>query len=77
MTWVRFTGDFDWWPSPRVTISYRAGLLLNVTRRCAKKAIEAGKAESATNPKQAAEVRPAGEAAEVENHADASEGEGQ
>lgn len=50
MAWVRFTSDFEWWPSPQVTISYKAGSILNVTRRCAKEAVEKGRAVRAAAP---------------------------
>lgn len=40
MPWVRFTSDFDFDPRHGVTIAYKAGMVLNVTRRCAERAIE-------------------------------------
>lgn len=54
--WVRFTADFPFSPEARggrVTIAYKAGMTMNVTRECADKAIAAGKAEPA---KRKAEV---------------------
>lgn len=51
MPWVRFTENFDWWPSSQVTISYRKGMVKNVTRRCAEKAKAEKKAVSASRPK--------------------------
>lgn len=43
--WVRFTDNFDWKPKSTVTVAYRKGNELNVTRECADKAIALGKAE--------------------------------
>lgn len=45
MTWLRFTGAFDWKPTPATTIGFLPGHEVNVTRRCAEAAIAAGKAE--------------------------------
>lgn len=45
--WVRFEKDFDFNPKAmngRVTIAYKAGMKLNVTRECADKAVAAGRA---------------------------------
>lgn len=45
--WVRFTADFPFSPEVRggrVTIAYKAGMTMNVTRECADKAVGAGKA---------------------------------
>lgn len=53
MAWVKFTEDFDWWPSPQVTIAYKAGMTLNVTRRCAEIAKAKGKAVSCASPRKA------------------------
>lgn len=33
--WVRFIDDFDWRPRCGVTVAYKAGMTLNVTRACA------------------------------------------
>ncbi|WP_336800806.1 hypothetical protein [Kaistia sp. MMO-174] len=47
---VRFLADFDWSPAERggrVTIAYKAGMTLSVTRACAAEAIAVGKAEVA------------------------------
>lgn len=52
MAWVRFTNDFEWWPSPQVTISYKAGSVLNVTRRCAAEAVAKGRAVRAAAPRR-------------------------
>lgn len=48
--WVRFLADYDWKPKPAVTIAYRAGSVVNVTRLCAAQAIEASKAEKTQRP---------------------------
>jgi hypothetical protein len=48
--WVRFLSDFDFKPKPAVTIAYPAGLVVNVTRTCAAKALAAGKAEKTEAP---------------------------
>lgn len=48
--WVRFTEDFDFKPKPAVTIAYKAGMVMNVTRACADKAIAIGSAEKAKAP---------------------------
>lgn len=50
MPWVRFTADFDWKPIPAVTIAYKADMVRLVTRACASKAAELGKAEKAERP---------------------------
>ncbi len=51
MPWVRFTEDFDWWPSPQVTIAYRKDTVMNVTRRCAEAAKAAEKAVGTSRPR--------------------------
>jgi hypothetical protein len=48
--WVRFTSDYPFSPDAmkgRVTIAYKAGMVMNATRECADKAIAVGKAEPA------------------------------
>ena len=50
MPWVRFSKDFEWWPSAQVTISYKAGTVKNVTRRCAAEAKVKGAATASTRP---------------------------
>ncbi|WP_181171963.1 MULTISPECIES: hypothetical protein [unclassified Mesorhizobium] len=45
--WVKFTADYDFSPDDlkgRHTTAYKAGMVQNVTRECAEKAIAAGKA---------------------------------
>ncbi|CAN7430967.1 hypothetical protein LJR251_002747 [Rhizobium rhizogenes] len=44
MARVRFTADFDYKPTPGITIAYKAGMQLLVKRDCADQAIAAGKA---------------------------------
>lgn len=44
MAKVRFLQDFDWRPAPGVILAYRAGCEMTVTRRCAERAVAAGKA---------------------------------
>ena len=57
--WVRFTADYDFSPEARagrVTIAYKAGMVMNVTRECSEKAKAANagkptaKAESVEQP---------------------------
>lgn len=57
MPWVRFERDFDWrphWPSGRVMISYKAGMVVNVTTRCMQEATAAGAARRTVSPRQKA-----------------------
>ncbi|WP_246676584.1 hypothetical protein [Mesorhizobium sp. B2-4-4] len=42
--WVKFTADYDYKPHSQATIAYKAGMVLNVTQDCQRKAIAAGKA---------------------------------
>lgn len=52
--WVRFTSNYDFSPEARggrVTIAYKAGMVMNVTRECADKALAAGKAKRTTSPR--------------------------
>lgn len=44
MPWISFTADYDWKPTPAVTIAYKAGMTQFVTRACATLAVAAGKA---------------------------------
>lgn len=41
---VRFTADFDYRPTPQVTVGYLAGMEMTVKRECAEQAIAAGAA---------------------------------
>lgn len=38
MPWARFVEDFNWRPSYGVTVAYKTGMVLNVTRACAEAA---------------------------------------
>ena len=49
MARVRFTHDFDYKPTSRTTVGYKAGMELTVKRECADQAIAAGKAEEITS----------------------------
>lgn len=44
MVWVKFTQDYDFKPKQQVTIAYRAGDEVNVTRICSARAIALEKA---------------------------------
>jgi len=46
---VRFTADFDYKPTPSITIAYKAGMEMTVKRECADQAIAAKKAIAATS----------------------------
>lgn len=48
MPWARFTDNFDWSPRYGVTTAYKAGMVLNVTRRCRDAAVAARKAVAMT-----------------------------
>jgi len=50
---VRFSEDFDWKPTRRVTIAYRVGTEEMVTTPCAAAAIAAGKASKITRKREA------------------------
>jgi hypothetical protein len=41
---VLFTADFDYKPTPSVTIAYKAGMEMTVKRECADRAVAAKKA---------------------------------
>lgn len=41
---VRFTADFDYKPTPQVTVGYLAGMEMTVKRECAEQATAAGTA---------------------------------
>jgi hypothetical protein len=51
MPWVTFDRDFDFRPTRRVTLAYRAGSTLLVTTPAAEAAVAAGKARRAPKPK--------------------------
>lgn len=42
--WVRFTAPFDWKPKRSVTLSYKEGDTVNITKPCGEAAIAAGAA---------------------------------
>ncbi|GHC61594.1 hypothetical protein GCM10010136_02240 [Limoniibacter endophyticus] len=52
MPWVRFTANFDWSPRYGVTIAYKTGETYNVTRACAARALDVGRAERTTKPQE-------------------------
>lgn len=45
MARVRFRQDFDYRPTPQVTIAYKEGWEGTVKRECAEQAVAAGKAD--------------------------------
>lgn len=55
MAWVRFTANFDFKPIKMQTTAYLAGMVANVTTRCAAEAVAAGKAVRLKKPSKAAE----------------------
>lgn len=48
MPWVRFTGAFDFRPTPVVTLAFPAGAVRLVTTPCARAAKASGAAVAAT-----------------------------
>ena len=54
MVWFAFTKEFDYRPTGehRVTISYRAGDIEQVTRECATRATELGCGHRTSNPQK-------------------------
>ncbi|MEI4482229.1 MULTISPECIES: hypothetical protein [unclassified Phyllobacterium] len=52
MARVKFTHDFDYKPTPNITIGYLAGREETVKQDCADKAIAAGKAVSMDKPRK-------------------------
>lgn len=57
--WVRFTADFKFRPNAGTTIAYKAGMVQNVTRRCALEATLKGKAVRLKTPRKGEEARDA------------------
>lgn len=51
MPWIRFLEDFDWKPTPAVTVAYRSGMTMLVTTACAKAALAKGSAERTSKPR--------------------------
>lgn len=58
MTTVKFIQDFDFVPHalPNICIAYKKGMTETVTRECAEKAIELGKATETSKPKRKGKV---------------------
>lgn len=52
MPWIRFTRDIDFSPKPSVTIAYKQGMRLFVTRAAAQAAIGAGAAVASSRPRK-------------------------
>lgn len=50
--WVRFVRDFDFSPKPSVTVAYKQGMRLFVTRAAADAAIGAGAAVASRRPRK-------------------------
>ena len=50
MPWVRFTADFDFKPTPQVTVAHKQDSVAMVPTECAKAAVSAGKAERTSKP---------------------------
>jgi hypothetical protein len=57
MPWVRFTCDFDWSPRFGVTVAYKQGMRLFVTRGAAEEAKAKGAAVASTKPGRADDAR--------------------
>lgn len=53
MPWFRFDHDFDFKPRPGVTVAYRAGMHVLVTRVCALRAEALGRGKRERKPKTA------------------------
>lgn len=51
MPWLRFTADHNWKPTVKVTIAFKKGMVLFVTRACAAESIAKGKAVLTERPK--------------------------
>ncbi len=51
MPWVEFSADFDFRPTRRVALSYKAGSTLLVTTPAAEAAVAAGKGRRVPKPK--------------------------
>jgi hypothetical protein len=50
MPWVRFSETFVWKPKPPVTIVFKPGTVINVTRACAERAKARGAATACVKP---------------------------
>ncbi len=56
--WFRFSQDFDFSPSDRagrITVAYKAGMVMNVTRECAEAAKAAGVGSPVKSSKETAD----------------------
>ncbi|MBN9243942.1 MAG: hypothetical protein J0I98_14215 [Mesorhizobium sp.] len=56
--WFRFEKDFDFSPAERggrVTIAYKGGMVVNVTRACAEAAEKAGAGSPTTSEQEVAD----------------------
>jgi len=53
MVWFKFETDYNFTPDAeyRVTVAYKAGHVMQVTRECAEKAEAAGAGKRTTKPK--------------------------
>ncbi len=56
--WVRFLEPYQYRPSLRVSVHYKAGHIYNVPTPCAEAVISAGKAEKMRKPSRSAKVEP-------------------
>jgi hypothetical protein len=45
---IRFSADFDYWPTPQIVIAYKAGMVEFVRLECAQRAVAKGVAEYVT-----------------------------
>lgn len=52
MPWVEFVDDFRWTPIPKVSVMYKKGMRLFVTRACAAASIGKEKAVPSTKPEK-------------------------
>jgi hypothetical protein len=51
MPWIEFTGDFDFRPTRRTALAFKAGSVLLVTTPAADAATAAGKGRRVSKPK--------------------------
>jgi len=47
---VRFTADYDYKPTPMITLAYKAGTVAYVRKECAEQAVRLGRAEAVDIP---------------------------
>lgn len=50
--WIEFTKRFDWKPKPAVTIVYKPGHRVSVTRRCGEEAIRLERGVAIRTPRR-------------------------